>query len=151
MKIGIIYYSETKHTEQVCLGLKDALEIQGHDVTLEEVKVFDIKTDKRISFSPSINGYDLIVFGTPVQGFSLPIPMQYYLKSLTLPQKQKIEIIITQYFKIAWLGANHTIRQILDILRPAQPDLCNTAIVHWSSKRRTDQIVTAIKRLSEID
>ncbi len=151
MKIGVIYYSETKHTEQVCLGLKDALVLQGHDVTIEEVKVFDIKTDKQIAFAPSINGYDLIVFATPVQGFSLPIPMQSYLKSLNLPQKQKIEILITQYFKIAWLGANHTIRQMLDILKPAQPDLCNTAIVHWSSKRRSDQIVNAIKRLSEIE
>jgi len=150
MKIGIIYYSETGHTLQACEALKTKFEELGHSVDLKAVTVIDIKTDKTLKDCPEVLNYDLIIFGTPVQGFSLPIPMAEYLKKIHLPLNQKIGVLITQYFKVSWLGANHTIRQLLNAIEISKPDLYAYSIIHWSSKRRLDQLTKAIDKFANI-
>lgn len=151
MKIGIIYYTETGHTLQACNALKERFVSDGHEVELKPVTVYDVKTNKALKDRPSADGYDLIVFGTPVQGFSLPIPMSEYLKSISIPLNQKIGVIITQYFKISWMGGNHTMRQLLSALDSYHPNLYAYSVIHWSSKRRDEQIIKAVQKFSNFE
>jgi len=151
MKIGIIFYSETGHTKSACEDLALWLKQKGHEVELSQIKVVDIKTNKSLKDAPSMEGYDVVILGTPVQGFSLPFPMIDYLKQVHMQKKQKLGILVTQYFKVSWLGANHTIKQLLSGCAYATPDLYGYGVVHWSSKRRPEQLLKAIDKLSNLD
>lgn len=151
MKIGIIYYTESGHTLQVCEALKQQLTLDGHETELKPVTVYDIKSNKTLKDRPSTEGYDFIIFGTPVQGYSLPRPMAEYLNSITLSENQNIGCIITQYFKLSWMGGNHTKRQLLTALEKYHPHLYAYSIIHWSSKRRNEQISKTVSKFSNIE
>jgi multimeric flavodoxin WrbA len=151
MKIGIIVYSETGHTRQVALEIKKVLELANHQVRLEEITVYNIASDKTLKDIPSMEGYDILILGTPVQGFSLPVPVQDYLKRTEIPKRQKLGVLMTQYFKVGWLGGNHTMRQLLSAVAYANPDLYGYGIVHWSSRRRETQIKDLVKILTNIE
>lgn len=151
MKIGIIYYSETGHTLQACEMVKNNLINEGHSVDIKAVTVVDIKTNKTLKDIPSVEGYDLIIFGSPVQGFSLPVPMSEYLKIIKLPMYQKVGILITQYFKLSFMGANHAKRQLLEKIAISQPNLYAYSVVHWSSRRRVEQLNKAVEKLSFVE
>ncbi len=151
MKIGINFYSETGHTKLACEDLAALLKLKGHDVSLHEITVVDKKSDKTLKDIPLMEGFDVLILGTPVQGFSLPIPMVDYLKKVKMTKKQKLGILVTQYFKVSWMGANHTIKQILSGSAYATPDLYGYGVVHWSSKRREEQLHKVIEKLSHMD
>lgn len=151
MKIGINFYSETGHTKQACQDLAERFKSNGHDVFLNEITVEDVQSNKTLKDIPSMDNYDILILGTPVQGFSLPVPMVEYLKKTQMPKKQKLGVIITQYFKVSWLGANHTMKQLLNGCAYANPDLYGYSVVHWSSKRRAEQLIKAIDKLTNLD
>ena len=151
MKVGLIVYSETGHTLSVANELKAALVQKRHDVVLDMITVKNVKTDKSLVNLPLLEGYDVIIFATPVQGFSLPLPVLEYLKRSKLPKKQRIGVLMTQYFKFAWLGGNHTMKQLLGAVAYANPDLYGYGDVHWSCKRRSEQIVAVVRKLSDIE
>jgi hypothetical protein len=135
----------------VALEIKKVLELANHQVRLEEITVYNIASDKTLKDIPSMEGYDILILGTPVQGFSLPVPVQDYLKRTEIPKRQKLGVLMTQYFKVGWLGGNHTMRQLLSAVAYANPDLYGYGIVHWSSRRRETQIKDLVKILTNIE
>ena len=151
MKIGIIFYSKTGHTNQACESIAERFRKNGHIVELSEVTVVDVKTNKTLKDIPSMEGYDVLLLGTPVQGFSLPLPMVDYLKQSKMTKNQKLGVVITQYFKVSWLGANHTMKQLLSGCAYANPDLYGYSVIHWSSKRRVEQLSKATDKLTNLD
>ncbi len=151
MKIGIVLYSETGHTLEVGNHLKNTFENLGHQVNLDQIQVRNITTDKTLTHLPEVKGYDVLLFGTPVQGFSLPVPVQDYLKKVQFPKHQKLGVFITEYFKVAWLGGNNTMKQLLSAIAYSEPNLYGHGFVHWSSKKRHEQIDDTIKKLTNLE
>lgn len=108
MKIGIIYYSQTGHTRSVADKLAKALEEAGHEVGTEEIAIKGESPAQPGKFeivrAPDAAGYDAVVFGAPVQAFSLNPVMKKYMQNLPRMEGKKVAILVTKQLPILWLG-----------------------------------------------
>ncbi|MBE0600484.1 MAG: flavodoxin family protein, partial [Firmicutes bacterium] len=89
MKIGMIVYSETGNTLAVAQRVAETLTAAGHTTEIRQVAIEKgEKADSPVKLKdvPSADGFDLLIFGTPVQAFSLCRGMTLYLKQLNLPK-----------------------------------------------------------------
>ena len=86
MKIGIIVHSQTGHTYSVAQKLQEKLSAVGHEVNVERVTpVGEVNPGaKNIKFEtlPDVNVYDALIFGAPVQAFSLSAVMKAYMDQI---------------------------------------------------------------------
>jgi len=154
MKIGIILYSQTGNTYSVSLKLKEKLITAGHFVDIERLKVVgemqpgtkDIKFEKL----PDAEPYDALVFGSPVQAFSLSSVMASYLTQIASLQGKKIAFLVTQFFPFPWMGGNRTVGQMKKICESKGADICGAAIVNWSNRSREKRITEVVEKLSKL-
>jgi len=151
MNIGIIVYSETGNTLALCEQARDILTGYGQNVTLDRITVNDIKLDRALRDAPASNRYDLVILGTPVQGFSLPGPVREYLARVTFADGVKLGVLITQYFKADWLGGNQTLKQALAAFARFHPVFYGAGIVHVRSRKRDAQINQAMRTLTNFE
>jgi flavodoxin len=154
MNIGIILYSETGNTYSVSLKLKEKLVRAGHSANIERLKVIGkVKPGiKDIKFEslPDIELYDALVFGSPVQAFSLSSAMTAYLSQIKSLQGKKVAFLVTQFFPFPWLGGNRTIGQMKKICESKGVTICGTAVVNWSKPSREKQITEMVEKLSKL-
>lgn len=154
MNIGIILYSETGNTYAVSQKLKEKLVKAGHSVNIERLKVIGKATlgTKNIQFEslPDIGLYDALVFGSPVQAFSLSSAMKTYLSQIKSLQDKKVTFLVTQYFPFPWLGGNRAIGQMKKIGESKGATICGTAVVNWSKPSREKQITETVEKLSKL-
>jgi len=151
MNIGIIVYSETGNTLALCEQARDILTGYGQTVTLAKITCNDIKLDRTLRDAPAADRYDLVILGTPVQGFSLPVPVQDYLARATFAQGVKLGVLVTQYFKADWLGGTRTVRQAVAALARFEPVFYGAGIVHVRSRKRDEQVNAAMRALTNFE
>jgi len=153
MNIGIILYSETGNTYSVSQKLKEKLVKAGHSVNIERLKAIGkVKPgtkDIKFEMLPDIEPYDALVFGSPVQAFSLSSAMRVYLSQIKSLQDKKAAFLVTQFFPFPWLGGNHTIGQMKKICESKGANICGTAVVNWSKPSREKQITEMVEKLSK--
>ena len=154
MKIGIILYSQTGNTYSVSLKLKEKLVAAGHSVDIGRLKVIgEVRPgakDIKFETPPDTEPYDALVFGSPVQAFSLSSAMTAYLSQIkSLPDK-KVAFLVTQFFPFPWLGGNRTIGQMKKICESKGATICGAAVVNWSKPSREKQIVEIVEKLSKL-
>jgi flavodoxin len=154
MNIGIILYSETGNTYSVSQKLKEKLAKAGHSVNIERLKVIGkVKPGtKDIKFEtlPDTDSYDALVFGSPVQAFSLSSAMTTYLSQIKSLQDKKVAFLVTQFFPFPWLGGNRTIGQMKKICESKGAAICGIAVVNWSKPSREKQITEMVEKLSKL-
>jgi len=154
MNIGIILYSETGNTYSVSQKLKEKLVKAGHSVNIERLKVIGKvrpgAKDIRFESLPDIEPYDVLVFGSPVQAFSLSSAMTAYLSQIESLQDKKVAFLVTQFFPFAWLGGNRAIGQMKKICESKGASVCGTAVVNWSKPSREKQITEMVEKLSKL-
>ncbi|MBA7497477.1 hypothetical protein ES704_00205 [subsurface metagenome] len=154
MKIGIILYSQTGNTYSVSLKLKEKLITAGHFVDIERLKVVGEMQPgtKDIKFEtfPDTEPYDALVFGSPVQAFSLSSVMASYLTQIASLQGKKIAFLVTQFFPFPWMGGNRTVGQMKKICESKGADICGAAIVNWSNRSREKRITEVVEKLSKL-
>ena len=153
MNIGMIVYSQTGNTHSVALKLQEKLSAAGHTVTLERIEVSgEVQPGKPVQFKtlPDAAKYDALVFGSPVQAFSLCQAMVDYLKQVASLQGKKVAFLVTQAFPYPWLGGNRAIRQMKRLCESQGATVCGSGIVNWMKKRREQQIVEVVDRLSSL-
>ncbi len=152
MKIGIIVYSQTGHTLEVCEKLKDRYTQQGHQVSLERVTVVGERTPQSKSFQlecrPDPDPYDVVVFASYVEAFSLCQVMMRYMKGLGDMGGQRVACLLTQQFPYAWMGGCRALGQMKRICRDRGADPCADAIVHWAKSKRAATMSMALERLA---
>jgi len=148
MKVTIILYSETRNTFSVVEKLQSKFKKDGHLVDIIELKVYDIKKNKKLLSHPDITPCDLLIFASPVQAFSVAVPMQEYMKNMNIPLNQKVNLLITQHFKKRWLGGNRALKQMRKYLSRFQANIEKEVDIHWSRNDRKTQIEAAVKELS---
>ena len=152
MKIGIILYSQTGNTYSVAQKLQEKLITEGYSVDLEKLKVEGKVTPliKNLKFEilPDIGQYDALVFGSPVQAFSLSSPMSCYLSQVASLQDKKVALLVTQQFPFPWLGGNRAIGQMKKICESKGATVFGSGIVNWSKSNREQKIVEVVDRLS---
>jgi flavodoxin len=150
MNIGMIVYSQTGNTHSVALKLQEKLSAAGHTVTLERIEVSgEVQPGKPVQFTtlPDAAKYEALVFGSPVQAFSLCQAMVEYLKQVASLQGKKVAFLVTQAFPYPWLGGNRAVRQMKRLCESKGATVCGSGIVNWMKKSREQQIVEVVDRL----
>lgn len=154
MNIGIIVHSQTGNTYFVAQKLQEKLAAAGHTVNIERVipagEARPGVKNLQLETKPGIAKYDALVFGAPVQAFSLSPVMTSYLRQLVSLQKKKVAGFVTQAFPYPWLGGNRAIRQMKKICKLKGASLCGSAIVNWMHSRRDQTIIEVIEKLSKL-
>jgi len=154
MNIGIILYSQTGHTYSVSLKLKEKLITDGHSVNIERIKVIGEvgSGTKDIKFEtlPDTGPYDALVFGSPVQAFSLSSIMASYLTQIASLQGKKVAFLVTQFFPFPWMGGNRTVGQMKKICESKGAAVCGEAVVNWSNPSREKRITEVVEKLSKL-
>ena len=154
MNIGIILYSETGNTYSVSQKLKEKIVKAGHSVNIERLKVIGkvhpSTKDVKFESLPDIEPYDALVFGSPVQAFSLSSAMTAYLSQIKSLLDKKVAFLVTQFFPFSWLGGNRTIGQMKKICESKGATICGAAVVNWSKPSREKQIAEMVEKLSKL-
>jgi len=154
MKIGIILHSQTGNTYSVSLKLKDKLITAGHSVNIERLKVVgEVRSgtkDVKFEMLPDTEPYDVLVFGSPVQAFSLSSVMASYLTQIVSLQDKKVALLVTQFFPFPWMGGNRTAGQMKKICESKGAAVCGAEIVNWSNPSREKRITEVVEKLSKL-
>ena len=154
MKISIILYSQTGNTYSVSLKLKEKLITAGHSVNIERLKVVgEVRPgtkDVKFEMLPDTEPYDVLVFGSPVQAFSLSSVMASYLTQIASLQGKKVALLVTQFFPFPWMGGNRTAGQMKKICESKGAAVCGAEIVNWSNPSREKRITEVVEKLSKL-
>lgn len=106
MKIGIIFYSISGHTEKAARMLAKAFIQAGHPAELVRLEVSgpanlnNENTDLR--FIPSLHTYEALVLCTPVRGGAMPPPVAKFLNQMEPLTGRKTAAFLTHFFRLKW-------------------------------------------------
>lgn len=152
MNIGLIVYSETGNTLSVAQKLEQALKTAGHAVTLAKIEADRDPKTGAVTFNskPTVDGYDAVIFASPVQAFSLARPMKLYLEQICSLSGKKVACFITKQLKANWMGGTKAINQISAACKAKGADILQSGIIPWSIPDRETCIDEVINRLCAI-
>lgn len=154
MNIGIIVYSQTGNTNSVALKLKEKLATAGHSVNIERViPAGDVQTgakDIKFKSRPEVSTYDALVFGAPVEAFSLSQVMKSYLTQVASLKGKKGACFVTKGLPFYWTGGSRAIAQMKKICGSKDATVCGTGIVVWGDKNREKKIAEVVEKLSRL-
>ena len=153
MNIGIIIFSRTGNTLAVAEHVRDTCIAQGHTVVIERVVAEDDDPNSRpvrIKQAPDPVRFDAVIFGAPVQAFSLSPVMKAYLADIPPLEGKHVRCFVTQHFPKAWMGGNQALGQMKRLCRLKGADVAETGNVNWTSKATPEQIASVAARLGGI-
>jgi multimeric flavodoxin WrbA len=142
MKIGIIYYTLSRHTLALSRFLQQSFEQVGHSVTLArlETACYQIRAQKaELKTIPLIDGYDLLILACPVHGGRMAPPMQAFLDKTPTLKDQIVACLVTQVFP-HWLGGDQTLADMKSVCEAKGANVVATGSVSWYSFARRRQI-----------
>lgn len=150
MKVGIIVHSYTGNTLSVAEKIKEELTKSGHTVNLEQVKAVDENPNSakpvELDVIPDTAGYDALIFGAPVRGFSLSPVMKKYLSQISSLEGKTVCCYVTEGFPKPWMGGNHSVKKMVDLCTVKNGKPARTGVVNWPEKRReflTNNLITS--------
>lgn len=153
MKIGIIVHSQTGNTYEVAQRLQEKLLATGHTVNIEKVtdksgKPTDIKHIELIE-KPDVDKYDLLIFGSPVWGFSLSAVMTAYLAQISALHNKKVVCFVTKYLPFSWTGGNRAINQMSKCIESKNASVFGTEIITQKTiknKKALNEVIDSLCR-----
>ena len=148
MKIGLIIHSHTGNTLFVAEKIKETLVDKGHSAVIERVCAVNedpsAKGAVQLKNAPNTIGYDALIFGAPVRGYSLSPVMRAYLKQLPSLKEKIVGCFVTQHFPKPWMGGSRAIKQMKALCESKEGALYDTGIINWSSKNR-DSLIAQVQ------
>lgn len=154
MNIGIIVYSQTGNTRSVAQKLQEKLQAGGHTAAVEQVTATGETAPGSKNFQltaiPETGHYDALVFGAPVQAFSLNPVMGAYLKQLPPLDGKKVACYVTKQLPFRWTGGNRSVTAMKNICTSKGAIVCGTGIVIWSKSRREQNAMDCVESLSRL-
>ena len=155
MKTGIIVYSQTGNTLKVCEKIKSGLEEAGHSVAIERVEIAETGSSSHssgVTFTskPDPLEYEALIFASPVQAFSLAIPMQKYMETIKGLEGRKAAFLTTKGLPFKWTGANHALSQLKNLAVGAGAGIINKGIVVWPARDAEAGAAAAVEELKKL-
>jgi len=154
MNVEIIVFSRTGNTLSVAERIRDALVAAGHTTAIERVHAENEdpsnRTSVRLKDAPNPAPFDCVIFGAPVEGFSLSSIMKAYLQQMPGIAGKRIGCFVTQQLPKPWLGGNHAVRQMRELCGSKGAEVSQTGIVNWSNRSRADQIAAVAARFGKM-
>ncbi|MDD3999674.1 MAG: flavodoxin family protein [Bacilli bacterium] len=145
MKIAIVVYSHTGNTLSVAEKLKERLIAAEHSVKVLKVSATE-------GLQEDLSGYDLFIFGSPVQAFTLPLDMKKCLSGIKSLVGHKAACFVTQQLS-PWFGGNRAVRQMTKLCTEKGAEVYKSGIVRWlkNAQMREEQIEKLIDSLCAFD
>jgi flavodoxin len=151
MKIGIIVHSDTGNTLSVADRIKDKLTKAGHKVKIERVRAEDNPKpgtpDVKVKSCPDVGKYDALVFGAPVNAFSLSPTMKACLDEVGAMKGKKVVCYVTKALRFHWTGGNRAIKQMRGPIEAKGGKVVGTSIVIWKKSLREKTTAEAVENI----
>ncbi len=149
----MIVYSQTGNALNACEKIKPVLDAAGHDVTIEKV---EIKRDSprstaeiTITNAPDPKKFDALVFASPVQAFSLAVPMQKYMQTIGDISGRKTALLVTKGLPFKWTGAAHAFAQLKEYTASAGAEPAGEIVI-WRSHSTEQDMLKAAEKLKSM-
>jgi len=154
MKIGIIVYSHTGNTQSVAAKLQEKLAAAGHSVEMQRVVPAEgVKPGQRnppLETRPAVDAYEAVIFGSPVQAFSLAQVMDAYLSQLESLAGKKVALLVTEAFPYPWMGGNRAVSRMKKLAASKGAEVLGSGVVNWSRRDREQRISQVVDSLSAL-
>ena len=155
MKIGIIVYSHTGNTLFVAQQIYNRFHDAGHTVSIERITASNDSEKNANSIiltsAPTLDEYDMLVFGAPVRGYMLSPVMLAYLNQLPTLKGKYISGFVTQFFPKPAMGGNQAIARLSEICRSKGAEVDRTGIINWLNPfKRKKLILEAVDKITNI-
>ncbi|MGM0436441.1 MAG: flavodoxin family protein [Bacillota bacterium] len=147
MKIGLIVHSQTGHTLGIAREIYNILKEEGHAIELEMVVAKSQKPWKEtlpsLSEIPDPKGYDILILGAPVWGFTLSLVMSEYLYQVQPLDCDKLILFSTGALH-RWLGGNRAIKKMTSLSKMPHSKIVNAGSVRFPRNKKPryiDQVI----------
>jgi flavodoxin len=154
MNVGIIIYSCTGNTRSVATKLCDTLLAAGHEATIGDVKLAGERKGGSRDFAlgalPKLEGFDALVFGGPVEAFSLTPVMAAYLSQIPSLDGRRVACLVTQGFPYRWMGGNRSLRQMRTLCEAKGARVVGGEAVTWMGAGLEARIARAAAELGRL-
>jgi flavodoxin len=154
MNVSIILWSQTGNTYSVAEKIKEKLTAAGHSVNIDRLRIVgEFKPrQKDIQFEtlPDVKKYDGVIFGAPVQAFSLAQVMKKYLGQIPSLKDKKIALYVTKQLRFNWTGGNQAINKMKKTCRKKDGTICGSGIIIWGSPKRQQMIDDVAEKFSRL-
>jgi NAD(P)H dehydrogenase (quinone) len=150
MKTGIIVYSQTGNTLAVAQRIQETIIAPDNEVSILKVAALNEQeadlSKIQLSESPETGGFDVLIFGSPVHGFSLaPVMMAYMNQNPSLSGK-RIACYVTQGLPKSWMGGKRALRQMVDICEKKGASIYSKGIVNWPKPLVREELIQKLAR-----
>jgi NAD(P)H dehydrogenase (quinone) len=154
MNIGLIIFSGTGNTRSVAVKLQEKLTTAGHAVSLEEITITGETPAQPGKFElkqiPAVDSYDALIFGAPVQAFSLNPVMKAYMAQLPPLNGKRVALFVTKQLALVWLGGTGAIATMKKEVETRGGKVIGSEIVVWAEKKRFATIQKCIESISRL-
>lgn len=150
MKIGIVVHSITGNTLSVAERLQKRLQALGHDVAIERIRPTGQEPVQgtaavTLAEKPDLSRYEALIFGAPVQAFSLDPVMQVYLTQVGDLNGRKTACFLTQQLPFKFFAGNRSLATMKKLCNDRHGSICQTGIVNWGNKQREQMITDLVE------
>lgn len=154
MNIGLVIYSGTGNTRNVAVKLQEKLTAADHAVTLEEITITGNTPAQPGKFElkqiPAVDSYDALIFGAPVQAFSLNPVMKAYMAQLPLLNGKRVALFVTKQLALIWLGGTGALAAMKKEVESRSGKVIGSEIVVWAEKKRAQTTQKCIDSISKL-
>ncbi len=148
MNIGILVYSQTGNTLAVGQKLQEALQEDGHCASLQRLQPTD-QEDQSSGFRDddisAVEGYDVLVFGSPVHAFSLPSAVTDYFHKLPSLSGKQAACFVTKQLPFRWTGGTQAVSRLRSLCESKDADVVGTEILIYRESGRDRDIDRCVK------
>ena len=141
MNIGIVVYSKSGNTLEAANMMREELESNGHTVSLEQVTAEgDPKPGEKVDLThiPQVDGYDCLILGAPVHGFSLAPVMNGFVTELPDLQGKQVLAFVTKQLPMKWTGGTKAL-QTMQIACESKGGRFVGGVVLFASDKKRDR------------
>jgi flavodoxin len=152
MNIGIIIYSQTGNTRSVAAKIQEKLNAAGHNAVIDEITITGNTPAQPGKFEfkavPDPGSYDAVIFGAPVQAFSLNPVMKAYLEKLPTLTGKRVAIYVTKQLPLLQAGGTGAIAHIRKACEGKGALVVGSEIVVWAEKKREKTMKNCVDQIS---
>ncbi len=154
MNIGLIIYSGSGNTRSVAVKLQEKLTAAGHTVSLEEITITGNTPAQPGKFElkhiPAVDSYDALIFGAPVQAFTLNPVMKAYMAQLPPLNGKRVALFATKQLALLRLGGTGAIAAMKKEVETRGGKILGSEIVVWAEKKRAETTQKCIESISKL-
>ncbi len=153
MRIGIIVHSITGNTLSVSQQIQQRLQASGHTVVIERIRPtgkepVSNEAAVQLETTPDLSNYEALIFGAPVQAFSLDPVMSAFLKQVPDLGGRPSVCFLTQQLPFRFFAGNRSIRRMQSLCEAKNSRVVLTGIVNWSNKERSRMIEDLVQNVA---